>query len=307
MYDNCTNGDVSDADVWSWRYISEPMHPQISCCEPVLHPVHSNGNLALNHDISPGVAPPQRVWRPSPSSCSRALSSDVHIISDRGREGVVFTPEPELVATSSIIDQESSAIIKLDSFSVTAGDDRSASAKVASGNSNSESSTVAKLVEIVGVLVQSRESCDTRSDGTSPRRRRLSLGGAGAQTYILSPAGTSLASTPSDAAHACPPAPQVRRRASAPCSRPAADGEEILRSESGQKLTNSGVNRPCDGHAQDGEDGGELPMPPGGGSWDWPMSRQEKKARVTMIDRDVMLADQRVLRERITELVGDKS
>lgn len=197
-------------------------------------------------------------------------------------------PEPKLVGTSSTAGEESSTITKLDSISGSADDDLGTIAKAAGGSDNSESSTVAKLLEIVGVLVQSRESCDAIRP----------------ETFVLSPAATSLATTPSDTAHSLPPAPRARRRASAPCSRPE---DSPRRRSSGQGVARSGADRPRDGNAPDGEDGGELPLPPGGGSWDWPMSRQEKKARITMIDRDVMLSDQRVLRERITELVSDKS
>lgn len=289
-YESCTDGGVSQVDVWSWRHTSESTHVQASASELTLQPSYSNGNLEWLSDASPGSEPSQRVWRPSSPSAADSLSNELRSVDVNEGDGVSVSPEPKLVGMSSTVSDELSTI--------SVGDYMGSSANATSGTGHDESTTVAKLVEIVGVLVQSRESCDAISNGTSPRRRRLSLGGTGVETIALSPAGTSVATTPSDASHYLPPPPQVRRRASAPCSRPAADGEEIVNSE---------TDPPREGHTRDGDDKGELPVPPGGGSWDWPMSRQEKKARVTMIDRDVMLADQQVLRERITELVGNKS
>lgn len=46
-------------------------------------------------------------------------------------------------------------------------------------------------------------------------------------------------------------------------------------------------------------DQGCLPVPPSGISWDWPLSRHEKKARIVMIDRNVLIADQGALEEKL--------
>lgn len=44
------------------------------------------------------------------------------------------------------------------------------------------------------------------------------------------------------------------------------------------------------------------PMPPSGESWDWPLSRHEKKSRLTMLDRLVLLADNRLLERQVQKL-----
>jgi hypothetical protein len=38
-----------------------------------------------------------------------------------------------------------------------------------------------------------------------------------------------------------------------------------------------------------------LPEPPDGGSWEWPLSRQEKKARVQLVDRQMNQLDRKAL------------
>jgi len=43
-------------------------------------------------------------------------------------------------------------------------------------------------------------------------------------------------------------------------------------------------------------------IPPNNHGWDWPLSRQEKKARVVMLDRNMLLADQSALLEQMHEL-----
>lgn len=45
-----------------------------------------------------------------------------------------------------------------------------------------------------------------------------------------------------------------------------------------------------------------APEPPGSSSWDWPMSRYEKKARAEFISRQMLMADQKSLMEYIEDL-----
>lgn len=50
-----------------------------------------------------------------------------------------------------------------------------------------------------------------------------------------------------------------------------------------------------------------LPHPPGGlGSWDWPLSRHEKKARVAIMDNQMLVFDRQVLVEKLQSL-GEQS
>lgn len=70
------------------------------------------------------------------------------------------------------------------------------------------------------------------------------------------------------------------------------------------KATSSGLSdAPTQDHSEDGE---EFPVmeevedfdflePPDGGSWDWPLSRTEKKARIHMADRQMQELDKRAL------------
>jgi len=44
------------------------------------------------------------------------------------------------------------------------------------------------------------------------------------------------------------------------------------------------------------------PVPPVGESWDWPLSRPEKKTRLTMLDRYVLMADNRLLEREVRML-----
>jgi len=53
---------------------------------------------------------------------------------------------------------------------------------------------------------------------------------------------------------------------------------------------------------QVGAQGECLLAPPGSDSWDWPLSRHEKKSRIVMLDRNMLLADQSALVEQMTEL-----
>lgn len=46
-----------------------------------------------------------------------------------------------------------------------------------------------------------------------------------------------------------------------------------------------------------------LPIPPDGcGSWDWPLSRHEKKTRISALDRSLQLIDQQLLLQELKEL-----
>eukprot|EP00930_Biecheleria_cincta_P035430 TRINITY_DN2436_c0_g2_i2.p1 TRINITY_DN2436_c0_g2~~TRINITY_DN2436_c0_g2_i2.p1 ORF type:complete len:388 (+),score=87.40 TRINITY_DN2436_c0_g2_i2:96-1259(+) len=54
-----------------------------------------------------------------------------------------------------------------------------------------------------------------------------------------------------------------------------------------------------------------LPEPPDGGSWEWPLSRQEKKARVQLVDRQMNQLDRKALiqaliRERMISRAGQE-
>jgi hypothetical protein len=49
----------------------------------------------------------------------------------------------------------------------------------------------------------------------------------------------------------------------------------------------------------------QLPEPPVSASWDWPLSRQERKARVQLLDRQLMLAEQQDLMWQLEELRQD--
>merc|ERR1712083_1006730 len=48
----------------------------------------------------------------------------------------------------------------------------------------------------------------------------------------------------------------------------------------------------------------ELPFPPASSAWDWPLSRVERKERVVMLDRQMLLVDQKVIQGQIEELRG---
>lgn len=53
------------------------------------------------------------------------------------------------------------------------------------------------------------------------------------------------------------------------------------------------------------EEGLLRPAPPGGaGSWDWPLSRHESKARVLLLDRLLQMADREELLGKLEELEG---
>lgn len=54
-----------------------------------------------------------------------------------------------------------------------------------------------------------------------------------------------------------------------------------------------------------------LPEPPDGGSWEWPLSRQEKKARVQLVDRQMNQLDkksliQALIKERMSSRAGEE-
>eukprot|EP00747_Dinoflagellata_sp_TGD_P213167 gnl/TRDRNA2_/TRDRNA2_86162_c0_seq2.p1 gnl/TRDRNA2_/TRDRNA2_86162_c0~~gnl/TRDRNA2_/TRDRNA2_86162_c0_seq2.p1 ORF type:complete len:199 (-),score=39.61 gnl/TRDRNA2_/TRDRNA2_86162_c0_seq2:79-675(-) len=44
--------------------------------------------------------------------------------------------------------------------------------------------------------------------------------------------------------------------------------------------------------------------PPSSDSWDWPLSRQERKARLTMIDRQMLMMEQRDLEEKLEHMAS---
>lgn len=44
------------------------------------------------------------------------------------------------------------------------------------------------------------------------------------------------------------------------------------------------------------------PLPPSGESWEWPLSRPEKKSRVTMLDKNLLIADCHDLRVELDQL-----
>jgi len=48
-----------------------------------------------------------------------------------------------------------------------------------------------------------------------------------------------------------------------------------------------------------------TPAPPVSDSWDWPLSRHEKRERALFVDRQVLMADQRSLLEHIESLTGE--
>lgn len=50
------------------------------------------------------------------------------------------------------------------------------------------------------------------------------------------------------------------------------------------------------------EEADYAPVPPASSSWDWPLSRQEKKERVVYVNRQMLMADQRSLMEHIEDL-----
>jgi hypothetical protein len=49
-------------------------------------------------------------------------------------------------------------------------------------------------------------------------------------------------------------------------------------------------------------DPNSLPRPPCSQSWDWPLTRHEKKARILMIDKNVLLMDRETLQNEIEVL-----
>lgn len=46
----------------------------------------------------------------------------------------------------------------------------------------------------------------------------------------------------------------------------------------------------------------ELPLPPTTDSWDWPLSRPEKKSRVNMLDKQILRADCKALEAQVQQL-----
>ncbi|CAE8720780.1 unnamed protein product, partial [Polarella glacialis] len=50
------------------------------------------------------------------------------------------------------------------------------------------------------------------------------------------------------------------------------------------------------------EEATSLPLPPSAESWDWPLSRLEKKSRIVMLDRHMLLADKRELADEVRQL-----
>jgi len=46
----------------------------------------------------------------------------------------------------------------------------------------------------------------------------------------------------------------------------------------------------------------QIPYPPSGSSWEWPLSRHEKKSRVVMIDRCMLMADHKALARQLQKV-----
>lgn len=62
-------------------------------------------------------------------------------------------------------------------------------------------------------------------------------------------------------------------------------------------------SRPVADHLSASED---LPHPPHARSWDWPLSRHEKKARVSLVEQHLVRIDRDVLVKKLTELRSSK-
>jgi len=62
-----------------------------------------------------------------------------------------------------------------------------------------------------------------------------------------------------------------------------------------------GVSSGCDGSSM-AADFATPPLPPSGESWEWPLSRPEKKSRVTMLDKNLLMADCHDLRVELDQL-----
>lgn len=83
------------------------------------------------------------------------------------------------------------------------------------------------------------------------------------------------------------------RRASAPCRQ--LPGAEQVQEALEPSLADA---------VSTGPDVCDLPAPPASSSWDWPLTRLEKKARVLMIDRQVVMMDREALVRQLTRLSG---
>lgn len=46
----------------------------------------------------------------------------------------------------------------------------------------------------------------------------------------------------------------------------------------------------------------QIPYPPSGSSWEWPLSRHEKKSRIVMIDRCMLMADHTALAQQLQKV-----
>jgi hypothetical protein len=64
-----------------------------------------------------------------------------------------------------------------------------------------------------------------------------------------------------------------------------------------QRASIGGIPEATDSEESDneGECGGIIPVPPDSDAWEWPLSRQEKKARVQLLERQINAIDRNAL------------
>uniref|UniRef100_A0A7S4V2W5 Uncharacterized protein n=1 Tax=Alexandrium monilatum TaxID=311494 RepID=A0A7S4V2W5_9DINO len=196
--------------------------------------------------------------------------------------------------------------------------------------------TIGRLVEVLGLLVQANAdagACAASIAGATPtpcRERRLVLGpGSPERGCAATPKrrtrGASLGARagrgPPRGGSPAPPRERRQARASAPGAAGAV-AAEALRGES-QALKTPRPARSSEGStaalgaaSSKGatpppleHDPGPYalleespPLPPNGESWDWPLSRHEKKSRLTALDRCVLMADNRLLEREVQML-----
>jgi len=84
-----------------------------------------------------------------------------------------------------------------------------------------------------------------------------------------------------------------------------APGKDLLHpAGQGESHTNQhGHESSTGGTELEGEDFLKAPfVPPTTSAWEWPLSRSEKKALITMFDRRMLIADNRLLEEEVSHL-----
>ncbi|CAK0862666.1 unnamed protein product, partial [Prorocentrum cordatum] len=139
-----------------------------------------------------------------------------------------------------------------------------------------------------GAGVEAYSICSSGSEGAGePPPTAMELGLEAAASASFSPRGYEGPPDCSPKRHTAPPAVQ--------------HAAAKARQACGRRARAAGSGR-LGGRAWSAHQ--DRPVPPSSASWDWPLSRGEKKARVDMIDRSMLRADCRALAGKLRRSLG---